>query len=241
MDILDRHRKTWNEKPLIRKIYGKWYHMILASLTEIAGDTVEIGSGTGNFKEFYPSVITSDIDAKPWLDMSFDAHHMPFKDSTLSNIVMIDVLHHLSDPVSFLHEAYQKLKTGGRLIMLEPYPSTFSKIIYKKFHPEPFIFDIDYYSTKTVTTDKTPWDSNQAIPYLLFFKQFNQFTHLFGKKFSVQERDVFSFLTYPLSGGFENKQLYPDFAYPILEFAERMLLPFRKLLAFRCYIVLEKL
>ncbi len=53
--------------------------------------------------------------------------------------------------------------------MLEPFPSPFSLMIYKKFHPEPFIFDVDYFS-KNDLQEKDPWDSNQAIPYLIFFK-----------------------------------------------------------------------
>jgi len=241
MDILDHHRKVWNEKPLIRKIYSKWYKMIIAALSPLSGDTVEIGAGTGNLKEFKPDIIATDIDPKPWLDMNFDAHHMPFADATLANIVMIDVLHHLADPVHFLHEAWRALKPGGRLLFLEPYPSAFSKIVYKRFHPEPFIFDINYYDPNVVKAhEKHPWDSNQAIPYLLFFKHADEFQLNFAQIYTVKRKTLLSFLTYPLSGGFENKQKYPTWTYPVFEFAELLLWPFGKWLAFRCFVVLEK-
>jgi len=202
--------------------------------------TIELGAGSGNFKEFMPQAVSSDIEKCDWLDMTFDAHQMPFENSTVSNLVMVDVLHHLAEPVKFLFEASRVLKKGGRVIMLEPFPSFFSLMIYKKFHPEPFIFETDYFSQKPNEEPKDPWDSNQAIPYLIFFKHFKKFNSVFGKDFKVIKKEKLSCILYPASGGFENKSMIPDFLIPAFQGLETLLTPLRPVMAFRCYIVLEK-
>ena len=239
-DILQRHRKTWDEKKIIRVIYTDWYRMMLADLSGVPGPTVELGGGGGNFKQFKPDVLTSDIDPQPWLDLVFDAHQMPFADGEVANLVMVDVLHHLSNPVLFLQEAHRVLRPGGRLLMLEPYPSPFSLPVYRRFHPEPFVFDVDYFAKNDEIAQKDPWDSNQAIPYLLFFKQYETFQNQFGGKFNVLKRERLSTILYPASGGFENKAMIPDALIPAFQLLEKLLTPLRPLLAFRCYVVLEK-
>ena len=238
-NILAKHKETWENKKILRVIYEEWYKKIIDSLSRVEGRTVELGAGSGNFKEYMPEVISADIDKCDWLDMCFDAHNMPFENDSLANIVMIDVLHHLYNPVQFLNEAHRVLKKEGRVIMLEPFPSPFSLQIYKRFHPEPFIFDVDYFS-KTGLQDKDPWDSNQAIPYLLFFKNADKFSDDFEEKFSIVEKEKLSFILYPASGGFENKAMIPDAMISPFRILEKALTPLSSLLAFRCYVVLEK-
>lgn len=238
MDKLKKHRRVWKEKKILRYIYGEWYGKIISDL--LPGKTIELGSGIGSFKDFKPDAITSDYQKQSWLDMSFDAHKMPFRKSSVSNLVLLDVLHHLEDPLDFFKEASRVLKKGGKIVMLEPYPSFFSLPVYRKFHPEPFIFDVDYFSKIQKTTGKEPWDSNQAIPFLIFFKKNAAFRKKFKNDFKIEKLEKLSFILYPLSGGFENKSFIPDSLIPFFSFIEKILSPFRDFLAFRCYIVLEK-
>ena len=237
---LKKYQKIWQQKKILRVIYSDWYKKIDKDLKP--GKTLEIGSGTGNYKQSNPNIISSDIVACEWLDKCIDAHNISFSKNTLSNIVMLDVLHHLQNPIKFLNEANRVLKKNGRLIMIEPFPSHFSLLIYKIFHPEPFIFNIDIFShNHSHRKKKKPWSANQAIPFLLFFKQIDKFNSLFGKKFKIIKKEKFSFLLYPVSGGFEGKQLIPDFLIPLLRIFEWLLYPLRDFLSFRCYIVLKKI
>lgn len=237
---LKKYQKIWQQKKILRVIYSNWYKKINKDLKP--GKTLEIGSGTGNFKRFNSSIISSDIVPCEWLDKCIDAHSIPFPNNALSNIVMIDALHHLESPIKFLNEAYRVLKKNGRLILNEPFPSPFSLLIYKIFHPEPFIFNTNVFSKKKIRrSKKNPWFSNQAIPYLLFFKQMDEFNQRFKGKLNMVKREKFSFILYPLSGGFENKQLIPDWLFPLAKIIEKLLSPFRGLLAFRCYIILQKM
>jgi len=237
---LKKYQKIWQQKKILRVIYSDWYRKINQDLKP--GKTLEIGSGTGNFKRFNSSIISSDIVPCEWLDKCIDAHSIPFPNNALSNIVMIDALHHLQNPIKFLNEANRALEKNGRLILNEPFPSSFSLLIYKIFHPEPFIFDIDIFSQNhSHRKKKKPWSANQAIPFLLFFKQINKFNSLFGKKFKIIKKEKFSFLLYLVSEGFERKQLIPDFLIPLLRIFEWLLYPLRGFLSFRCYIILKKI
>ncbi|MBK8551334.1 MAG: hypothetical protein IPL53_09855 [Ignavibacteria bacterium] len=113
-------------------------------------------------------------------------------------------------------------------------------MIYKKYHPEPFIFDTDYFS-KNDLQNKDPWDSNQAIPYLIFFKHVKIFNEMFRDKLNIIKKEKLSFLLYPASGGFENKAMIPDALIPLFKGIEYIVSPFKDILAFRCFIVLEKI
>ncbi|NIM14298.1 MAG: methyltransferase domain-containing protein [Candidatus Aminicenantes bacterium] len=241
LNKLTRHREIWKKKKIIRDIYTGWYKQILKDLNPGKGRTFELGAGSGNFKEFKPEVAAADIEYCPWLDITFDAHAMPIKENTAANIVMIDVLHHLADPVGFFHEAAQTLETGGRIILVEPFPTPFSLFIYKRFHPEPFIMDIDYFKKTSSSFKKDPWEANQAAAYLLFFKHWKTFLNHFWNEFKIVKRKRMSCILYPASGGFENKAMIPDALIPLFKLLEIILMPFRRLLAFRCYIVLEKI
>lgn len=232
---LIKRQKVWRRKVILKRIYFEWYLKVEKNLKK--GKTLEIGSGIGSYKEFNKKIVTSDIIKAPWIDYCFPAEKIPFKKNSFNNIVLIDVFHHLKNPVEFLREAYRVLKKNGQIIMIEPYPSPFSLMIYEKFHPEPFIMNINYFKK----SNKNLPIPNQAIPYLFFFKQFDKFKNIFGNKFKIIKRKKFSFLLYPLSGGFQNKQLIPDFAIPVLKKMEIILEFFKHLLAFRCFVVLQKI
>ncbi|MEO8446315.1 MAG: methyltransferase domain-containing protein [bacterium] len=238
--ILEKHKKVWEEKKILRGIYEEWYKKIISHLSKGEGKTLELGAGSGNFKEFFPGAVSADIENCDWLDMCFDAHSMPFENNKLSNLVMIDVLHHLYNPVKFLEEADRVLEKGGRVVMLEPYPSPFSLRVYRKFHPEPFEFEEDYF-LKTDVQEKDPWHSNQAIPYLIFFKHVEKFNKKFGGIFKIEKIEKLSFILYPLSGGFENKSMIPDSLIPVFKRLEKLAKPLSSLIAFRCFVVLEKI
>ena len=91
-NILEKHKEIWEKKKILRVIYEDWYKKIISHLSKTEGKRVELGAGSGNFKEYLPEVISADIDKCEWLDMCFDAHEMPFENESISDIVMIDVL-----------------------------------------------------------------------------------------------------------------------------------------------------
>ena len=57
---------------------------------------------------------------------------MPFENESIGAVVMINVFHHIPDCTLFLAEAMRVLPVGGKIIMVEPYNSTWSRFINGK-------------------------------------------------------------------------------------------------------------
>jgi len=235
--ILNERRQIWKSKKILKRLYHNWYRIIRRSLKP--GSILEIGGGSGNLKEFFPNGISSDILFTPWIDAVLDAHHLPFKDATLNNIILFDVLHHLTDPAHFFFEAQRTLKQKGRIILMEPYISLASFLVYRFLHHEGMVLNVDPFSKENSGKEKNPLYGNQAIPTLIFERK----KHLFSRYFphlKIIKKKKMDCMIYPLSGGFHNPCLCPLFLYDILEHMEKLFNPLNHFLAFRLFIVLEK-
>ena len=206
--ILLEHRGTWERKPILRWVYEDYYKRIESLLPDEASHVVEIGSGSGNFKDQMPSSLASDCVKCTWLDVVFDAQRMPFRQEKVDAFVMIDVLHHIASPVLFLQEVIRTLRPGGRLIVVDPYISPFSRLVFKLAHPEPVDFSEDFYRNLPLESD--PWDSNQAMATQLFWRDPERFGMAFPS-LRIQHRSRFDWLIYPLSGGFRPYSFIPRF------------------------------
>jgi len=235
--VLRRHRAVWERKPVLRAIYADWYKRILESLKP--GKAIEIGGGSGNLKEYYPQIITSDIVPLPWVNLVLDAHSLPCKNASVENVILFDVLHHLENPALFFDELVRVLRPGGRLILMEPYVSLASYLVYRFLHHEPLDTHQDPFEIKERSSQRRLLDANQAIPTLVFVR----YKDRFRKRYSTLKTircDRLSFLAYPLSGGFEHPSLLPLWAVKPLLMIERLLSFLSPILAFRLLLILEK-
>ena len=234
--VLEERRRIWESKEIIRRLYAKWYGLIKGALK--SGRTLELGGGSGNLKEFLPEAITSDIVFAPWLDAVMDAHALPFKEESLDNVVVFDVLHHLAAPISFFQELQRVLRPNGRAIMMEPYVSWLSFPVYRFLHAEGMTWGIDPFQEGTGEA-KEPFEGNQAIPTLIFNKHRERFIRS-SPCLKIAHEAKMDILLYPLSGGFHHPSFCPKFLWRVLELGEDLLKPFCKYLAFRLFLVLEK-
>ena len=71
------HREIWASKPALREVYGHLYRGIAAACQP--GLTIEVGGGSGSFKQFAPDVLSFDIVHEPWLDFVADAQALPLQ------------------------------------------------------------------------------------------------------------------------------------------------------------------
>ena len=236
-DILAERRWKWTRKAILRKLYFKWYGQITGALKP--GTILELGGGSGNLKDSLPHVISSDILYAPWLDAVLDAHKLPFKDESVHNIVLFDVLHHLEVPALFFLEANRILRPEGRIVLVEPYVSWASFFVYRFLHAEDMDWYVNPLSLKRSGNKENPFHSNQAVTTLIFEKFRSQFMARFPRLRILREERTDPLL-YPLSGGFHNPSLCPPFLWRPLEHLEDLLAPFHRFLAFRLFVVLEK-
>jgi SAM-dependent methyltransferase len=167
------------------------------------GKCVELGSGGGFLKNIEPSVISTDILSLPHTDMTFSALNMPFSNSELSALFLLDTFHHIPDSYQFLAEAGRVLKTGGKIIMIEPANSMWSRLIYKNFHHEPF-------------DEKGGWQipgagpmsgANIALPWIVFERDIDLFCSRFPN-LKIEEISYHTPLRYLLSGTIKGQALH---------------------------------
>ncbi len=231
-DYVRRHRAIWVERPALREIYRRWYDAILRECHP--GRTLEIGAGCGNFKEYCPSLISSDVTPAPWVDICADGAHLPFRHGVFDNVVGVDVLHHVFDPDLVLNEIARVTRPGGRAVFIEPYVSPWARVVRGLFHHEKQDLSRDV----IYGPDKRPEDSNLAIPTRVFVKNRREFARRFGR-FSLRKVVFSDILAYPLSCGFRRRGLLPDFALRWVSRIEPAFDSLAGVLGFKMLIVLE--
>ena len=236
--VLIRHRDRWRKKPVLREIYEDYYRSIVSASRP--GRSLEVGSGSGNLKEFLRQVVSTDIVPAPWLDAAADAQALPFAGSCFANVLGVDVLHHIQRPRRFLAEVERVLEPGGRMILVEPAITPISRVLYSLFHPEPVEMRFDPLADGPVDPKHDPWDSNQAIATLLCQRDRERLAQSFPG-LRLLRADWLSLFAYPLSGGFRPWCLLPRASVKTLLRIERRLAPvLGRFTAFRLFIVIEK-
>ncbi|MGH9741200.1 MAG: methyltransferase domain-containing protein [Candidatus Acidiferrum sp.] len=238
-----RHRRVWEKKPVLRRVYNEEFFARLLSFRIQNGFSVEVGAGPGFLKQAAPNILSSDLVWCPWLDAVADAQQLPFRASRVSNIFGLDMLHHLAAPMRFLREAERVLRPGGRLLLIEPWITPFSYLIFRFLHQERC--DLSASPSLQSQTDKMStklaFDGNQAIPYLLFGPRNRSNTLNSLPGFKLLALEPFCLFAYLLSGGFKPMNCLPGFAYPAISKFERATLPlWRRIAALRALVVLEK-
>ena len=238
-----RHRRVWEQKPVLRRVYREEFFARLLQHRKPDGVSVEVGAGPGFFKQFAPSVLATDLILCPWLDIAVDAQRLPFRANSVANVFGLDMLHHLATPMDFLRDASRILVPGGRLILIEPWITPFSWFVFRFFHQE----RCDLSETPWISPDgkappaKEAFDGNQAIPYLLFGSRHRSRTLRSLPEFHLAVLEPFCLFAYLLSGGFNHASLLPESLYPALSKLERVTLPlWQRLAALRVLVVLEK-
>ena len=233
---IQRNKEARAEKSLIRRIYSEFYDRIEANLAQnVPGAIVEIGAGSGELKKRTPLAISTDLFENPWLDLVCDAYALPFLDGALSNLVLLDVFHHLARPHAFVCEAARALAPGGRMIIFEPFISAVSAGAYGLFHHEPIAWrnEIDLATTPPA---EQAYYAAQGNATRLFFRS----TDWLPKAFSVVRRQASADFAYLLSGGLSKPALYPESIYPLMKAVDRILSIVPVLFGARALIVLER-
>lgn len=237
-DDLANYRKSWDSKPVLRTIYSDYFSRLAAHC--IPGRTLEIGGGIGNLKELLPDVVSSDIQISGNLDMVADAQCLPVRDHAFANIVMLDVLHHLEFPVRFLKDAARVLEPKGRIVMIEPAITLGSTLFYRFIHHEPVCMSVDPLLEGDPDPHRDPYDSNQAIPTLLATKYRSKQREIVPE-LNLKQTEWFSFVAYPMSGGFKRWSLISDaMARRLLKLESRLERPLGRHFGFRLLSVFEK-
>jgi SAM-dependent methyltransferase len=227
-DLIEKNQIYKNNKPLLKKIYGEFYELIAQHLSGLSGGKItELGSGIGNIQEYIPECIRTDLFPAEWIDQIENAYSLSFEDGSLSDLIMIDVFHHLRYPGTALKEFHRVLMDEGHAIILDPCISLLGRLVYgihwsppDGWSPE----EVDYYAAQ----------GNATRIFL---------GNGFKDELGVWERIKvirLSAIAYVASGGYSRPQFYPDSAYPLIKKIESVLDNFPAVFATRMLVVLEK-
>jgi SAM-dependent methyltransferase len=231
-----RRRQIIQEKIFLRRIYQEWYAAIARALPIGDEPVLEIGSGGGFLGDFIPGLITSEIFSSPGVQVVLDAARLPFADGTLRAIVMTDVLHHVPQPRSFFAEAGRCVRAGGAMIMIEPWVSPWSKLIYTRLHHEPF------------RPEAKEWEfplagplsgANGALPWMLFERDREMFEREFPD-WRIQTIKPEMPFRYLVSGGVSMRSLMPGATFSLWRWLEQGLQPWMRKWAMFAEIILVK-
>jgi SAM-dependent methyltransferase len=238
---ITQNLQIWNQKPLLRLIYNNFYKLIAKNLFQDKdGYIVELGSGIGKIKSIIPNCICTDVLLNPYIDKKENAYKLDFEDSSVSNLILFDVFHHLEYPGEALSEFYRVLVPSGRVLIFEPAISLLGLVIYGLLHPEPLgIFKKIKWDAPSEFSSINEYDYYvaQANATRIFFS--NNQSEL-NKKWNVIEKIRLSAISYVAAGGYKKIQLYPLKMHPVLTKIDKFCDKFPWLFATRMLITLEK-
>jgi len=223
-------------KRFLYKLYCSFYRDMAARLQGLPdGPIIELGSGAGCLKEILPRVYSSDLFVVPGLDVVLSAQRLPFKDGSVGGLLMLNVFHHLPQPIRFLQEAERCLIKGGRLVMIEPYNTPFARFIYQRFHHECF-------------DPQAGWEhqgrgplsgANGALPWILFDRDAREYQRQFPR-LPLRTVHLHTPFAYLLSGGLSFRSFLPGNCFGAVRRMEQWLSPLRRQLAMFATICLER-
>lgn len=222
---IDDPRTTERRRDIIRKntfltqIYDEWYRLLCSCIPQGDGAVLELGSGAGFLSNYIPDLITSEVFPCTDIRCVLDARHLPFLSHSLRSVAMVDVLHHIPDCRKFFVEATRCLRSGGSLVMIEPWVSTWSKQIYTHLHHEPF----EWNSSDWSFPEAGPLSgANGALPWIIFHRDHSQFESGF-RELRIETIQPLMPFRYLISGGVSMRQLMPGFSFQIWKKAEAAL------------------
>ena len=223
-------------KPFLKCIYDEWYSMLAKGLPAEKEQVLELGSGAGYCERFIPGLITSEIFHCSRAKVVVDAQQIPFADGSLRAIVMTDVLHHMPHPERFFAEASRCLCKGGKVLMIEPWVTPWSRLVYTRLHHEPFRPDAEDWSFSSTGPLS---GSNSALPWIVFARDRRKFESLFPE-LSIERIRLFLPFRYLLSGGVGLRSFMPGFTHAAWAGLERMLEPLMPRFAMFAFVSLRR-
>jgi SAM-dependent methyltransferase len=197
----DLNDKIWDE-PYIRSLYKTVFSRIASHIPEGSKVLIEVGSGNAIGKKFLPEMITTDVTFHELLDTACDSIALPFRSNSIDAILIKDALHHIPDVEMFLKEVHRVLRVNGRLVVFDPYWGLLARFVYRFLHQEKF----DVKAKTWSFTSTSPWDSNQALTYLLLRRDRIRFEKDFSF-FKIEELEKLIGPSFLLSGGISRRTI----------------------------------
>lgn len=212
---------------------------IANQFTTIQNNVLEIGAGDFSPADLYfPNVIKTDLvsGSVENLQKKVDSSSLPFDENFFDVIIAKDVIHHFKKPLVTLQELSRVMKPNGVMIVSEPYWSLFGRFIFRFLHPEKWDVKVKQLNIES----DNPWDSNQALLYLIT----SRFCSEFAREVPSLQIKILQptyGLIYAFSGGVFSRTWVPSSFLIIMNKIElRYLKVFKKLFALNTIAIFVK-
>jgi SAM-dependent methyltransferase len=240
-DRLRVHGLLLSQKPMLKGVFTEFHHLfdrLDKKFLSGSGVRVEIGAGVAPIRDAYPDVLATDIILGPGLDRVLDAENMDFPDGSVRVLFGQNCFHHFPHPSRFFEQLERVVVPGGGVILLEPYYGPFASFLFRRlFHTEGY--DKDYPSWETPVTGPMN-GANQALSYIVFKRDRAEFERCYPRLRIVHQETCDNYLIYLLSGGLNFRQLWPNWAVPLLSLLQMLLSPLNRWLALHHVVVILK-
>lgn len=132
------------------RINIKLFFKVFSEIFEIKEPIYELGSrqedfqtGWSDLRSFFKDkkYIGCDIRQGPGVDQIEDIHKLTLDDNSAGCILMSDMIEHVQDPFTALHQVYRKLSDGGLVAMTSTMVSAVHNAPYDFFRFSPAAFE----------------------------------------------------------------------------------------------------
>ncbi len=212
-----RH-KLLHQKKFLFKLYEDWYTLLKQNLGNTNSRVVELGSGAGFLEKLIPQVIKTDLFQQPFIHLVMNGLCIPFPSESQNAILLLDVFHHLPDVNKFFQEALRTLVVGGRIVMIEPWVTAWSRKAYSYLNHEPIkpkIKNWQFNSSGPLS------GSNQALPWIVFCRDKERFELNYPQLKIIKIQPMMPF-RYILSGGLSTWVSLPGIFYSMIKRVETL-------------------
>ena len=196
-DIRDDRERITNDEYL-----SAFYATAYQALADVIPDarsqrTVEIGSGLALAAASGHDWLHSDVSLQPNLNVVNIAQQLPFPAGSLDALVLKDTWHHIPDIEGFLGEAHRVLRQKGVVAIFDPYWGFTARFVYRFLHQERW----DARTPTWTFSSSDPWDSNQALTYIMLRRDRSTFEHHWSEHFEIVEHRRLIGPSFLISGG----------------------------------------
>ena len=192
---------------------------------------IELGSGNGASVDILKNkkIILTDIQKYSWISKKIDMNNLKLGKKYIKKVdvfILNQALHHCANPAKLLTKMSFYLKKDGMILIREPEISFFLQLLLFLLDDESWSFKVDIFNKrKNIFNPKSPWDANNATPFLLFNDE-RKFNINFPQ-YRIIKNELSEFLIFVNSGGVVQKKFYiptNKLAFSILNFIDKILI-----------------
>jgi SAM-dependent methyltransferase len=225
--------------------YLRWLYTQVARELKPEDKVLEIGAGAGISKHFLADfdVLRTDLldHGLPEVQSGVNAENLPFEPGEFDAVFAMDMIHHVPFPYKVIAEAIRTTSPKGKVVLVEPYVSLASYLVYKIFHSEKTSLFIKFSPEKPIVSTLAS-DGDQVICQRMLFSKLGRgyLKKVLPHKTEVTRKFI-SPISFFLTGGINRPiRLNPNIIKGVLAIEAKLPQAVLRLIASRQIVIISK-